>query len=282
MRDLLFLELKEVYAGVVWSEAEIKQIANSALLMDSLSVLARKEGLLPLEAVCACERYKTVINYKEDTYAEDMRRKYGLERIKPGSFEEHLAGLILLIVDGTEANDVYEIGLATYYSSNFTKVQKLRFLLYLYGTLQIQKATSSCVFERMLTSFLPEEACNMYLNVKEEQAKKRVQTEAEQLMERIEQACNPVKYPDKDNEIYHCFFELEDTEVQRLLREVDSYTLMLALKGMPGNVRRRFLSNLSNRLAGMILDDLETYGPITAEDTNLAAEKIFAILQKLQ
>ena len=94
--------------------------------------------------------------------------------------------------------------------------------------------------------------------------------------------CNPVKYPDEDNPIYKSFLALDDKGMQRLLREVECSTLSLALKRMPGNVRKRFLSNISRRLVALIIEDMDRMGPVKREETNEAIEKIFDILQILE
>lgn len=51
--------------------------------------------------------------------------------------------------------------------------------------------------------------------------------------------------------------ELEDRAIQIVLREVESETLIIALKGAQPALRQKFLSNMSQRAAELLAEDLE-------------------------
>ena len=74
---------------------------------------------------------------------------------------------------------------------------------------------------------------------------------------------------------------LDDRAIQRVLREVENGDLALAMKGLSGECRRRIFTNLSERLALMIAEDMDFMGPVRIKDVAKACEKIFGILIKL-
>lgn len=255
MRDLFYTELKDICNGLVLTKEQVNELVESALIMERFAKLAKKEGLLFLEEV--------VVNAEEE------------------SFDSYLKELINLIVDGYECEDVERIGFATYCTSEFSAFEKLKYLLYLQGTLQIQAFVPPVVFEKYIASMFPVKVRREYIRRKKVEADKAA-CEDDILAKRIEKMCNPVKYPDEDNPIYKSFLALDDKGMQRLLREVECSTLSLALKRMPGNVRKIFLSNISRRLVALIIEDMDRMGPVKREETNEAIEKIFDILQILE
>lgn len=58
--------------------------------------------------------------------------------------------------------------------------------------------------------------------------------------------------------------------IQALLRSIDKSKLSLALKGAPEQVRNLFLSNMSQRAAKILLEDIESLGPVRVRDVDEA------------
>jgi flagellar motor switch protein FliG len=75
--------------------------------------------------------------------------------------------------------------------------------------------------------------------------------------------------------------EVDDRGVQMLLREVNSETLVLALKGADESVKEKFFRNLSKRAAEMLADDLEAKGPVRVSEVETAQKEILAIAKRM-
>jgi flagellar motor switch protein FliG len=73
--------------------------------------------------------------------------------------------------------------------------------------------------------------------------------------------------------------KLADRDLQTLLREIDTSKLSVALKGASGDVRAKFLSNLSQRAAEMLEDDLAAMGPVKLSTVETAQMEIAKLAQ---
>ncbi len=74
---------------------------------------------------------------------------------------------------------------------------------------------------------------------------------------------------------------LPDKSMQQLLREVSSELLPVALKGAAENVKEKILGNMSKRAREMLIEDMETRGPMKLSDVESAQKDILAIARKL-
>lgn len=89
---------------------------------------------------------------------------------------------------------------------------------------------------------------------------------------------------DRIEELMFTFEDLtgvDDRSMQTLLREVPTPRLVIALKGSEAALRERFFSNMSQRAADMLRDDLEVAGPVRLSDVDAAQKEILAIARKL-
>ena len=75
---------------------------------------------------------------------------------------------------------------------------------------------------------------------------------------------------------------LDDRSIQRVLREVDSRELALALKAASEEVAERIYKNMSKRAAEMMKEDIEYMGPVRLRDVEEAQQKIVSIIRKLE
>lgn len=75
---------------------------------------------------------------------------------------------------------------------------------------------------------------------------------------------------------------LDDRGIQRLLRELDSKDLALALKGANEDVRAKIFRNMSERAATMLQDDMEAMGPVRLKDVEETQQKIVNIIRRLE
>jgi flagellar motor switch protein FliG len=74
---------------------------------------------------------------------------------------------------------------------------------------------------------------------------------------------------------------LDDRSIQRILREVDSKDLALALKGANEEVKQKIFKNMSSRAAQMLKEDMEFMGPVRVRDVEQAQQKIVSIIRRL-
>jgi flagellar motor switch protein FliG len=75
--------------------------------------------------------------------------------------------------------------------------------------------------------------------------------------------------------------EIDNRGIQTLLREVSSETLVLALKGSDDGIKQKILSNMSQRAAEMLREDLESRGPVKLSDVETAQKEIITIARRL-
>jgi flagellar motor switch protein FliG len=76
--------------------------------------------------------------------------------------------------------------------------------------------------------------------------------------------------------------QLDDKSVQVLLKEVSSDEISVALKGASDTMKDKIFSNMSERAAAMLREDLEAMGPVRLSDVEKAQVKIAMIAKKLE
>ncbi len=75
--------------------------------------------------------------------------------------------------------------------------------------------------------------------------------------------------------------ELEDREIQALLREVSSEVLIIALKGADEELQEKVFKNMSKRAAELLRDDLEAKGPVRLSEVETAQKEILTIARRM-
>ena len=75
---------------------------------------------------------------------------------------------------------------------------------------------------------------------------------------------------------------LTDREVQAILREVDHGDLVTALKAAGDEVRDKFLSNMSDRMRGFIVEELEFAGPMRLSEVEEVQLRIVQQVRQLE
>jgi len=81
--------------------------------------------------------------------------------------------------------------------------------------------------------------------------------------------------------IFENLMSLDDREIQRLLREVETESLVLSLKGTEEFVRERFFNNMSKRAAEMLREDIDLRGPIKLIEVETAQKEILTTAGRL-
>ncbi len=81
--------------------------------------------------------------------------------------------------------------------------------------------------------------------------------------------------------VFDDLVELEDRELQTLLREVSGERLGIALRGADVKVREKITRNMSQRAAEILLEDMEARGPVKLSDVEAAQREILAIVKRM-
>ena len=74
---------------------------------------------------------------------------------------------------------------------------------------------------------------------------------------------------------------LDDKAIQLVLREVQSESLVVALKGADAELRDKILKNMSQRAAEMLREDLESKGPVRLSEVEAEQKEILKIVRRL-
>ncbi|MDQ7031532.1 MAG: flagellar motor switch protein FliG [Desulfonauticus sp.] len=106
----------------------------------------------------------------------------------------------------------------------------------------------------------------------EEEVLSEIEEEAPQLAEEIRQLMF----------VFEDIMQLDDRAIREVLKEVSNEDLTLALKTAPPELKEKFFSNMSERAANMIKEDLEIMGPVKLSDVEAAQQNIVKIVRKLE
>ena len=75
---------------------------------------------------------------------------------------------------------------------------------------------------------------------------------------------------------------VDDTGIQKTLREIDNKDLALALKAVAEDVKEKVLKNMSERARQLIDEELEFMGPVRLRQVEEAQQKIVAVIRRLE
>ncbi|MBA1146980.1 flagellar motor switch protein FliG [Ectothiorhodospiraceae bacterium WFHF3C12] len=81
--------------------------------------------------------------------------------------------------------------------------------------------------------------------------------------------------------VFEDLSDVDDRGVQQLLREINTETLVIALKGADENLQEKFFRNLSKRASEMLRDDLEAKGPVRVSEVEAAQKEILAVAKRM-
>jgi len=75
---------------------------------------------------------------------------------------------------------------------------------------------------------------------------------------------------------------LDDRSMQRVLKEIDTKELSMALKGASDELQDKFFRNMSSRAAEMIKEEMEYMGPIRLKDVEEVQQRIVDVIRRLE
>jgi flagellar motor switch protein FliG len=82
--------------------------------------------------------------------------------------------------------------------------------------------------------------------------------------------------------VFEDIVKLDERAVQQVLREVDQKDLVLALRGAPENVKELVMSNMSERGAAMLKEEMEVQQPQRKRDVDQAQSRVVAVIRQLE
>lgn len=81
--------------------------------------------------------------------------------------------------------------------------------------------------------------------------------------------------------VFDNILDIDDKGIQLLLREVQSDSLIIALKGANQDMREKIFKNMSQRAAEMMREDLESKGPVRLSEVEAQQKQILLIVRRL-
>ena len=81
--------------------------------------------------------------------------------------------------------------------------------------------------------------------------------------------------------VFDNIMDIDDRGIQVMLREVQSESLIIALKGAPQELREKIFKNMSQRAAEMMREDLESKGPVRLSEVEAQQKEILQIVRRL-
>lgn len=81
--------------------------------------------------------------------------------------------------------------------------------------------------------------------------------------------------------VFEDIITLDDVSIQRVLREVETKELALALKGCSEEVANSIFRNQSKRAAAALKEDIEFLGPVRLMDVEKAQQRIVSVIRRL-
>jgi len=81
--------------------------------------------------------------------------------------------------------------------------------------------------------------------------------------------------------VFDNLVDVDDRGIQLLLREIQSESLVIALKGVAEVLREKIFKNMSQRAAETLKEDLEAKGPVRVSEVEAAQKEILKIARRL-
>ena len=81
--------------------------------------------------------------------------------------------------------------------------------------------------------------------------------------------------------VFDNLMDIDDRSIQIILREIQSDSLVLALKGANEELRGKIFKNMSKRAAEMLAEDLEARGPVRVSEVEAEQKEILKIVRRL-
>jgi flagellar motor switch protein FliG len=81
--------------------------------------------------------------------------------------------------------------------------------------------------------------------------------------------------------VFDDLIDVDDRSIQLILREIQSESLIIALKGASEELREKIFKNMSQRAAEMLREDLEAKGPVRISEVEAEQKEILKVVRRL-
>ncbi|TDO16792.1 MULTISPECIES: flagellar motor switch protein FliG [Halomonas] len=81
--------------------------------------------------------------------------------------------------------------------------------------------------------------------------------------------------------LFENLIDLDDRSIQLILKEIDTNSLVVALKGAPEALMDKFMRNMSQRAADLMREDMEARGPIRLTQVEAEQKAILQVVRRL-
>jgi flagellar motor switch protein FliG len=81
--------------------------------------------------------------------------------------------------------------------------------------------------------------------------------------------------------VFENLMDIDDRGIQLLLREIQSDSLVIALKGAAVELREKIFKNMSSRASEILREDLEAMGPVKVREVEAHQKQILQTVRRL-
>jgi flagellar motor switch protein FliG len=81
--------------------------------------------------------------------------------------------------------------------------------------------------------------------------------------------------------VFENLMDIDDRGIQLLLREIQSDSLVIALKGAAWDLREKIFKNMSKRASDIMREDLEAMGPVRVSEVEAQQKQILQVVRRL-
>ena len=81
--------------------------------------------------------------------------------------------------------------------------------------------------------------------------------------------------------VFDNIMDIDDRGIQLILREIQSESLIVALKGASPELREKIFKNMSQRAAEMMREDLDAKGPVRVSDVEAEQKEIIKVIRRM-
>lgn len=173
-----------------------------------------------------------------------------IELVQPEFFKK----AIQIIIDGIEPESARQILWNYVLQGSYKGKDLLIRIVIIEGILAIQQGVSTKLLQEQLASYLGEdfmEEINKYFGLDRETQLKKIKA----FTERTE---NRNAFSKETSLLEAPFERMDNRSIQRLLRELDNATLIIAMSGASSKVQFKILNNVSLKLAALLIEDIES------------------------
>jgi flagellar motor switch protein FliG len=82
--------------------------------------------------------------------------------------------------------------------------------------------------------------------------------------------------------VFEDILQVNDKGIQAVLKEVDNDELAIALKTASEELKAKIFSNMSERAAQLIKEDMQYMGPVRVSDVEAAQQRVVDIVRRLE